>query len=235
MPSPNISQEFCRKVCSYIKYKRVHYEITQELKNHIEDHQENLIETGLNQDEAEKQAVEAMGDPEEIGKELDKQHRPLVEWMLSITNLVTAIGLLYIIGVIIFVVFMGLISLGSLNYSVEKEDILYTQKLSEKQKVGGLTYQLKKMIVTDDNTILIEYSTYGNNFDIIFRGWSAFSLRAHDKDGKAYDQKGSGKGGLYSRSQIVIEDFDRGEKSIFLKAFSYYGDVEFQIPLQEVR
>jgi len=229
MPSPNISQEFCRQVCSYIKYKRVHYEITQELKNHIEDHQEGLVEAGLNQDEAEKRAVEAMGDPEEIGKELDKQHRPLVEWMLSITNLVTAIGLLYFIGVIMYVGFMGLLSLGSLNYSVEKEDILYTQK------VGGLTYQLKKMTVTEDNTILIEYSTYGDNLDIILRGWSAFSLRAHDEDGNMYDQKGSGNAGIYRRSQIVIEDFDRGEKSIFLKAFSYYGDVEFHIPLQEVK
>lgn len=236
MPSPNKAHEFCKQVCSFIKYKRVHHEISQELKNHIEDHQESLIELGMSQEEAEKQAVEAMGDPEQIGSELDKQHRPLVEWMLTITNIGTVLGLFYIFGVLIFVVLLGLTSLGSLNYSVDSEKILYTQKLTEKQKVGAITYQLNKMTVTDNNTILIHYSTYGDNMDTILRGWSSPSLRIYDEQGKPYDTRGSSKSGFYRRSQVMVENFDlsKGE-SILLKAFSYHGDVEFKIPLQGVR
>jgi len=238
MPSPNpYSQEFCKKVCAYVRYKTVHREIAEELQNHIEDHLEALLERGVSLEEAEKQAVEAMGDPEQIGRELNKQHRPFLERLLTITNLLTGIGVLYCIWALFFVGFMGLISLGSLNYSVEPEHILYTQKLEGKQKVGAITYKLQKLTVTDDNTILIAYSTYGDNFDTILRGWSSPDLRAYDEQGTPYDTKGSNKAGLYHRSQIVVENFDpdRGENSIVLKAYSYYGDVAFRIPLREVK
>lgn len=236
MPLSNPGQEFCKKVCSFVKYKKAHREISEELQNHLEDHMEGLLEHGMSPDEAEKAAVEAMGNPEEIGRELDKQHRPLLERMLRLTGIVKTLGILYCIWALFFVVYMGLISLGSLNYSVEPEQIRYTEKLQAKQKVGAITYRLQKMKVTNDNTILIDYSTYGDNFDIILRGWSSPSLGAFDEQGRPYDTKGSKKGGLYHRSQLVVEDYDPGRgKSITLKAHSYYGDAVFHIPLREVK
>jgi hypothetical protein len=214
----------------------VHGEIAEELQNHINDHVEALLESGVRVEEAEEQAVEAMGDPEEIGRELNKEHRPLIEGMLTLTNLITAIGILYCIWAFLFVGFYGLLSLDSLNYSVERDHILYTQKLEGKQKVGAITYKLNKMTVTDDNTLLITYSTYGDNLDTILRGWTSPALMAYDEKGKAYHTKGSKNTGLYPRGQILIDDFDssRGD-TIVLKAPSYYGDVVFPIPLQGVK
>lgn len=57
--------EFLNLVCEQIKYKPIRNTIAEE-----------LIEMGQNEEEAEKNAVEQMGDAEIIGKELNKVHRP---------------------------------------------------------------------------------------------------------------------------------------------------------------
>ena len=61
--------EFLNSVCEQIKYKPIRNTIAEELKDHIEDKKEELIEMGQNEEEAEKSAVEQMGDDEIIGKE----------------------------------------------------------------------------------------------------------------------------------------------------------------------
>ena len=76
--------EFLNSVCEQIKYKPIRNTIAEELKDHIEDKKEELIEMGQNEEEAEKNAVEQMGDAEIIGKELNKVHRPRLDWKLLI-------------------------------------------------------------------------------------------------------------------------------------------------------
>lgn len=73
---------FCDRVCSYIdhatdKEKR---QIHKELSDHIEDHAQALIELGRSPEEAKAAAIVAMGDPEEIGREMNKQY-PYI-WLL---------------------------------------------------------------------------------------------------------------------------------------------------------
>ena len=83
--------EFLNSVCNQIKYKPIRNAISEELKNHIEDKKEELIEMGQNEEEAEKNAVEQMGDAEIIGKELNKVHRPRLDWKLLIILVVLLI------------------------------------------------------------------------------------------------------------------------------------------------
>lgn len=83
--------EFLNSVCEQIKYKPIRNTIAEELKSHIEDKKEELIEMGKNEEEAEKNAVEQMGDAEIIGKELNKVHRPRLDWKLLIILVVLLI------------------------------------------------------------------------------------------------------------------------------------------------
>lgn len=83
--------EFLNSVCDQIKYKPIRNTIAEELKDHIEDKKEELIEMGQNEEEAEKNAVEQMGDAEIIGKELNKVHRPRLDWKLLIILVVLLI------------------------------------------------------------------------------------------------------------------------------------------------
>ena len=54
--------------------------IREELDGHIEDHICDLLELGYDEKLAEERAMAAMGDPEEVGRELDKQY-PL-RWLV---------------------------------------------------------------------------------------------------------------------------------------------------------
>ena len=83
--------EFLNSVCEQIKYKPIRSTIAEELKNHIEDKKEELIEMGQNAKKAEKKAVEQMGDAKIIGKELNKVHRPRLDWKLLIILVVLLI------------------------------------------------------------------------------------------------------------------------------------------------
>lgn len=48
--------------------------IRQEINDHIEDHMESLRELGYDEALAEERTLAAMGDPEEVGRELNKQY-----------------------------------------------------------------------------------------------------------------------------------------------------------------
>lgn len=83
--------EFLNSVCEQIKYKPIRNIIAEELKDHIEDKKEELIEMGQNEEEPEKNAVEQMGDAEIIGKQLNKVHRTRLDWKLLIILVVLLI------------------------------------------------------------------------------------------------------------------------------------------------
>ena len=71
---------FCAQVCEQVRFRPDHAAIRAELAAHWEDHAAALAERGIPEEEAARRALEAMGDPEEIGKELDKSHSPLLGW-----------------------------------------------------------------------------------------------------------------------------------------------------------
>lgn len=77
-------KEFLNTVCEQIKYKPIRNSISEELQNHIEESKENYIQEGLEEQEAEEKAIIQMGDAEEIGKKLNKIHKPKLDWSLLI-------------------------------------------------------------------------------------------------------------------------------------------------------
>jgi len=56
----------------------------QELADHIFDHTEALLSTGLSRSQAQRQAVAAMGDPKAVGKHLRRVHQPILTKLLTI-------------------------------------------------------------------------------------------------------------------------------------------------------
>jgi len=84
---------FLEQVCGEIKYKSILGDISTELKYHIYELMDGYIDNGLDENEAVLKAVEQMGDPIQIGKELDKTHRPKTEW-----SIIALIGVLVLIG-----------------------------------------------------------------------------------------------------------------------------------------
>lgn len=77
-------KEFLRNVCEQIKYKPIRNEISEELESHIKELKENYIQEGMNEEVAEEKAIKQMGKAEEIGKKLNKIHKPKINLQLLI-------------------------------------------------------------------------------------------------------------------------------------------------------
>lgn len=75
---------FLNKVCNEIKYIPVREGISEELEQHIEEVMEGYIVKGVDEKRAEEIAVEQMGSATKIGKELNKIHKPKLDWKLLI-------------------------------------------------------------------------------------------------------------------------------------------------------
>lgn len=86
-------QEFLQSVCKEIRFKSMHNRIIKELMDHIEDQKDEYIKQGMEEDVAVLKAVEQMGDPVVVGKQLDKTHRPKTEWsIVSIAAMLVVLG-----------------------------------------------------------------------------------------------------------------------------------------------
>ncbi len=72
--------EFIDAVCAKVRFKPARQQIAQELQAHLEDRAAMLEAHGVTPEDAAARAVAAMGDPEEIGTALDREHSPLWGW-----------------------------------------------------------------------------------------------------------------------------------------------------------
>ena len=61
----------------------------QELLDHMDDHMEALLSAGVPEQEAKRQAVAAMGDPEDTAKLLRKAHQPILTRILQVCRVIT--------------------------------------------------------------------------------------------------------------------------------------------------
>lgn len=73
--------------------------IRQELEGHIEDHMEGLLELGWDEQLAEERTLEAMGDPAEVGRALDREYP--FRWLV-LADLCRLVTVLTLVGIILF-------------------------------------------------------------------------------------------------------------------------------------
>lgn len=85
-------QEFCDRVLAKVRHATPEEKaaIRAELDAHMEDHAAALLEAGYEEAEATERAMAAMGDPEEIGVELNKDY-PLGWLVLSRVSLIMTV------------------------------------------------------------------------------------------------------------------------------------------------
>lgn len=75
-------EEFIRSVTEQIRCVRARNGVAKELSDHIEDQTAAYEEAGESHEDAVKRAVREMGDPVEVGVELDRIHRPQTDYKM---------------------------------------------------------------------------------------------------------------------------------------------------------
>ena len=236
-------KEFCEQVLRQIRHATTEEKqsIRQELLNHIEDHTHALQDAGYSHEEASECALSAMGNPEEIGRDLNKQY-PLGWLVLSRAALI----LIILLG---FALVMMLPALGNTyeNIIARVNPAKSSFQISSSEDSAGKTYPLH-IKVPIGNDILYIYkadlnrngyiSVYTCNYDRNPFGIASQSLL---DDLQAESAAGldlfisNGGGGGNSGAQYLLfstRPVTRSDTEIYLTYDSYGEQVRVAVPLR---
>ena len=75
-------EEYLSALVSQIRCKKARSLVAEELAAHIQDQKEALMEAGMDEEAALAESVRQMGDPLEVGMEMDRIHRPRLDLRL---------------------------------------------------------------------------------------------------------------------------------------------------------
>ncbi|WP_337102432.1 FtsW/RodA/SpoVE family cell cycle protein [Paenibacillus sp. YIM B09110] len=94
-------KQYLESVCGKVKAKEVHEDIRLEMLSHLEERVQDRLQAGdVSEENAIADAIEQMGDPEQIGKQLHAAHKPRMEWTLfGICMMLIGIGLVAMLAV----------------------------------------------------------------------------------------------------------------------------------------
>lgn len=88
---PETIQAYLEAVQEQIRWKRARPVLVRELERHLEDQRDDFLNEGKSPEEAERLAIQDMGDPVTVGTELDAVHRPKPQWGLLGLTIVLAL------------------------------------------------------------------------------------------------------------------------------------------------
>lgn len=91
MDMSNSKEDFLNMVCKSVSFKEAHCSIKEELEIHIEALIEDYIEEGYEKEEASNLAVQSMGDPGEIGEQLNQVHSWCIQWQVVVAAIILSI------------------------------------------------------------------------------------------------------------------------------------------------
>lgn len=99
--SKNINN-FLNSICDNIKYYPIRESVRTELCEHLLEEKEQYIKSGLDNENAEIQAINNFGSPEEISTNFNKIYRRQLDWkLLIIYILLISINILLTISIAI--------------------------------------------------------------------------------------------------------------------------------------
>lgn len=92
----NKIKDYVEQVCQQIRWKKAHAIVSKEIEDHIIDQKHDYLSDGLDDDNAMDKAILEMGDPIQVGTDLDSIYRANPEWQIIILT-----SLMLLLGVVI--------------------------------------------------------------------------------------------------------------------------------------
>ena len=103
--------DYLTAVGAQIRWQRARAPLLRELSDHITDQAADYRADGLEEAAALDRAVAEMGDPETVGRDLDRLHRPKNRWGLALAVLLLAFAGLYLQFMIYLVTGQGMMDI----------------------------------------------------------------------------------------------------------------------------
>ncbi len=221
--------KYLENVLLHVKYIFDHNSIKEELKNHILDKVDHLVQNGYSLEEAENIAISEMGDAKEIGKELNKQHNPIIGYIFSASK-----------ALIVFLIFINIFSLYPLmqlnfinaeRHKIEENNIVYQVDIDKEVVVDDLVINFNELVYENNKRLNIYFSQYTKNSLAHANAITGFEIR--DNSENLYlDYSVSTEGGIVSKSVLTIDDFPEDVKFINLNYNHFNRDFRVKTPLK---
>lgn len=152
-----------------VRWRRARPALAQELRTHLLDQRDACLAQGMSQTEAEAESLRQMGDPVEVGTQLDRVHRPAPQWgMLALVGLLLCSGFFIqatvmqqlgrvqpymptvIVSILLGVAAMAAVYLGDYTLLGRRPVLLYSLGMAALavliqrggMRVGGISYTL---------------------------------------------------------------------------------------------
>ena len=228
-----LENDFIEKLLGEIRFFPVKKEIEEEYSSHIEDKVRYLIiEERMTRKEALSLAMEEMGDPQEIGKALNKVHNPFLGWALLLTK-----RLLIIFGVFAFHLLISfsteLLFHSTRDIGIEDDLVIAEITIEQEVQMDAVTYYFDRAVIQDDGKafILIEAVSYTRAPRI--RGFLFNSV--HDNLGNTYyDFTRTYRSRIFRQDLVLLlRDLDAEAEVLTLKYDRYNREFEITLPLPE--
>ncbi len=121
-PTMNMD-EYLSAVADQIRDKHAKGFVSDEIRTHIEEQASAYMNDGMDRDEAYSKAVVDMGDPVSVGAELDRIHRPHMEWKFLLLILLISLVSIKINNLINGIMDGGVIILGPMMIHVSRHHL----------------------------------------------------------------------------------------------------------------
>lgn len=228
MDSPR--REYIDKVLKKVRFRYDHDAIRRELDEHIQD----LVEDLSPKDEAACIA-EHMGEPEELGRALDREHSPILGWVwLCARRLAVLMAVLCVLPAV-WLLMSGVVTGVDLlqGYRDSQACGAVTERMS--CRLAGKVYEtnirVDELVLYENGTLEVRYRTWNDPFGRA-QPWS-FSLGCfYDENGRRYHGGGSATGGWVSLHQSRLEGFDPAATALVIDYDYADGKFGGTIPLE---
>ena len=148
--------DYLDQAMEQVRWRRARPALAQELRTHLLDQRDACLAQGMSQTEAEAESLRQMGDPVEVGTQLDRVHRPAPQWgMLALVGLLL-LGRVQpymptvIVSILLGVAAMAAVYLGDYTLLGRRPVLLYSLGMAALavliqrggMRVGGISYTL---------------------------------------------------------------------------------------------
>lgn len=230
---PSLKKEkFLKEVLSYVKFSLDRDDIKTELESHILEKADYYIEQGYDKEKAEELSINDMGDAKEIGIELNKQHNPILGWILCITNVMVRITIIFSVFVIGPLLVVPLFKTNLIN-NIEKSNIVYKMNIDEKVKVDVTVIHFTNITYEKNGDLSFFYEYYDTG--MWGDGYGSIGLIGEITDnlGNIYPYGPSEmQGGIKNKCMQTIKNFSREADTLIISYDYYNRKYKVEIPLQ---
>lgn len=225
--------DYAEQVLRYVQFPFDRPAIRQELEEHIEDLLSDVPE--LPEEEQPGYIRGRMGDPEVVGKALNKEHSPVLGWLWKVSGWVMWAVLLWNLPMLLGLpsTILNYVTYSSGHYEPPASGLVATVDCEVTGQIDDLELTIDQLRLYDNNELEICYRTFQSPFCRSAQ-WS-FALPNdcfHNEDGETfYFGGGFSKGGRISYSQDRLEGFDPDSEFLILNYERNGRTFYAQIPL----